>query len=311
VTTGVLLMTYGAPRDERDVPAYLARVRGGRTPSDEVVTEIARRYRVIGGSPLVRVTRAQSTALEHELGQGYRVRAAMRFSAPTVRDAVQDLAGEVDALVGVVLSPQWSDQLMSGYRRALEEAAAESGLPWHLTGAWYEEPLFIGLIAALIREARAPLERPAILLTAHSIPRHVHDAERGYVEQLRRTADLVARAAGFAADEWHFAFQSAGHTQEEWLRPDLVELFPGLAAAGARNILIVPIQFLADHLEVLYDLDVAARAQAEAAGLEYHRIAMPNDGPELARALASVVRRGVSFASAPILRAWPRSPQAP
>src|SRR5438552_4007903 len=146
---------------------------------------------------------------------------------------------------------------------------------------------------------------------ASSAARRVHDTEPGYVEQLRRTADLVARAAGLAADDWHFAFQSAGHTQEEWLRPDLVELFPGIAAGGARNILIVPIQFLADHLEVLYDLDVAARAQAEAAGLEYHRIAMPNDRPELARALASVVRRGVSFASAPILRAWPRSPQAP
>src|SRR5439155_1461776 len=115
--------------------------------------------------------------------------------------------------------------------------------------------------AARIREARAPLERPAILLTAHSIPRRVHDTEPGYVEQLRRTADLVARAAGLAADDWHFAFQSAGHTQEEWLRPDLVELFPGIAAGGARNILILPIQFLADHLEVLYDLDVAAGAR--------------------------------------------------
>jgi ferrochelatase len=283
-------MTYGAPRDERDLPDYLARVRGGRAPSDELVAEMARRYRMIGGSPLVRVTRAQAAALQHELGQGYRVRAAMRFSAPTVRDAVQDLAGEVDALVGVILSPQWSDLLMNGYRLALEEAAAESGLPCRLIGAWHEEPLFVELVATLIREAGASIDHPAILLTAHSIPRRVHEAEPGYVAQLRATADLVARAAGLAPDEWHFAFQSAGHTQEEWLRPDLVELFPGLAAAGARRVLIVPIQFLADHLEVLYDLDIAARAQAEAAGLEYHRIAMPNDRPALARALANVVR---------------------
>ena len=311
MTTGILLMTYGAPRDERDVPEYLARVRGGRAPSGELVGEIARRYRVIGGSPLVRITKAQAAALERELGENYRVRAAMRFSAPTVRDAVRDIAGDVEALVGVVLSPQWSDLLMSGYRRALEEAAAESKLPCRLTGAWHEEPLFVELVARLIREARGSLERPAILLTAHSIPRRVHDAEPGYVAQLRQTADLVARAARLATDEWGFAFQSAGHTQEEWLRPDLVELFPELAAAGARSVLIVPIQFLADHLEVLYDLDVAALAQAEAAGLEYHRIAMPNDRPDLARALATVVRRGVSFASAPILRAWPRSPQAP
>jgi ferrochelatase len=214
----------------------------------------------------------------------------MRFSGPTVRDAAQTLAGEVDALVGVVLSPQWSDLLMSGYRLALEGAAAESGLPWHLVRAWHEEPLFVELVATLIRDAGASIDHPAILLTAHSIPRRVHEAEPGYVAQLRATADLVARAAGLAPDEWRFAFQSAGHTQEEWLRPDLVELFPGLAAAGARRVLIVPIQFLADHLEVLYDLDIAARAQAEAAGLEYHRIAMPNDRPALARALANVVR---------------------
>jgi len=290
VSTGVLLMTYGAPRDEHDVPEYLGRVRGGRAPSPEILAEMTRRYRVIGGSPLVRVTNAQAAALEHELGEGYRVRAGMRFSAPTVREAIRDVAGEVDALVGIVLSPQWSDLLMSGYRHALEEAAAESGLPWDLARAWYDEPLFVELIATLVREARASLDRPAILLTAHSIPRRVHDAEPGYVAQLRETADLVARASGLAQDEWRFAFQSAGHTQEEWLRPDLVELFPELHAMGARSVLVVPIQFLADHLEVLYDLDVAARAQAEAAGLEYHRIAMPNDRPELARALARVVR---------------------
>ncbi|HEV8228692.1 MAG TPA: ferrochelatase [Candidatus Limnocylindria bacterium] len=290
MSTGVLLMTYGAPRDERDVPEYLARVRGGRATSAEIVAEMTRRYRVIGGSPLVRVTNAQAAALEHELGEDYRVRAAMRFSAPTVRDAVGDLAREVDALVGIVLSPQWSDLLMSGYRRALEEAAAESGLRWDLARAWYDEPLFVELIATLVREARESLDRPAILLTAHSIPRRVHEAEPGYVAQLRETADLVARAAGLAEGDWRFAFQSAGHTQEEWLRPDLVELFPELHAIGARSVLVVPIQFLADHLEVLYDLDVAARAQAEAAGLEYHRIAMPNDRPELARALARVAR---------------------
>jgi ferrochelatase len=290
VNTGVLLMTYGAPRDEDEVPEYLARVRGGKALSEALVAEMRRRYRVIGGSPLIRVTHAQAAALEHELGDGYRVRAAMRFSAPTVRDAVQNVAAEVDALVGIVLSPQWSDLLMSGYRRALDAAAADSGLPCRLIGAWHEEPLFVELVATLIREARGSLDRPAILLTAHSIPRRVHEAEPGYVAQLRATADLVARAASLAPDEWRFAFQSAGHTQEEWLRPDLAELFPELAAAGARRVLVVPIQFLADHLEVLYDLDVAARAQAEAAGLEYHRIAMPNDRPELARALATVVR---------------------
>jgi ferrochelatase len=291
-------MTYGAPRDADDVPAYLARVRGGHAASDELIREMTRRYRIIGGSPLVRITQAQATALERELGEGFRVRAAMRFSEPTIERVVAELAPRVDELVGVVLSPQWSDLLMSGYQRSLEAAVgpAAPDLEWRVAKTWHDEPLFHGVVASAVRLALAGLDRPAILLTAHSLPRRVYEAEPGYVAQLRETAHAVASAAGLADTEWTFAYQSAGHTQEEWLRPDLVELFPGIAARGSRDVLVVPVQFLADHLEVLYDLDVAARAQAEGCGLVYHRVAMPNDRPELAGALAAVVRRELAMA---------------
>ena len=125
MSVGVLLMTYGAPRDESDLPAYLTRVRGGREPAAELVAEMARRYRAIGGSPLIRLSEAQAAALERELGVGYRVRAAMRFSDPSIAHVAHELAGEVDELVGIVLSPQWSDVLMSGSH---QDTAAEIGL---------------------------------------------------------------------------------------------------------------------------------------------------------------------------------------
>ena len=129
-----------------------------------------------------------------------------------------------------------------------------------------------------------------MVLTAHSLPKRVFDTEPEYVAQLRTTGELIAARAGLSAGRWRWAYQSAGHTQEEWLRPDLVELFPEIAASGARDVLVVPVQFLADHLEVLYDLDIAAAEQARAAGLRYRRIAMPNTQETFIRALACVVR---------------------
>ena len=134
-----------------------------------------------------------------------------------------------------------------------------------------------------------------ILFTAHSLPRRVFDAEPGYIAQLRETGELVAARLALAPERWRWAYQSAGHTQEEWLRPDLVELFPDLASSGARDIVVVPVQFLADHLEVLYDLDVAAAEQARAAGLRYHRIRMPNSDPLFIGALTEVARQTESL----------------
>ncbi len=286
MTVGVLLMTYGAPRDDADLAPYLARVRGGRVPDDVLVEEMRRRYARIGGSPLVRITEAQAAALEAELGVGYRVRAGMRYSEPWIADRVREL-GDVERIVGIVMSPQWSSLLMRGYADGLELA---SHVPVVVAGAWHREPAFGAALAAQVRAAREWLPSAPVLLTAHSLPRRVFDAEPAYVEQLKETGTLVAALAGLGPDDWRWAYQSAGHTQEEWLRPDLKELFPELAAEGHRDVLIAPVQFLADHLEVLYDLDVAAAGEAEAAGLRYHRVPMPNCDPAFIRSLAAVAR---------------------
>lgn len=290
MTTGVVLMTYGAPAGAAEVPGYLARVRGGKEPTPELVRELTGRYERIGWSPLVARTQAQAAALEAALGSGWRVRAGMRFSAPSIADAVASL-GEVEHVIGIVMSPQHSPLLMSGYARALEDALSARGLPGTTAGAWHREEAFVEALAALVREALAEGEPDGpLLFTAHSLPRRVYDTEPGYIAQLRETADLVAARLRLAPARWRWAYQSAGHTQEDWLRPDLKELFPELAASGAREVLVVPVQFLADHLEVLYDLDVAAAAEAAACGLRYRRIRMPNDDPRFIAALAAVAR---------------------
>jgi ferrochelatase len=292
VTTGVVLMTYGAPCDDADLPRYLAAVRGGREPTEDLVSEMRRRYALIDGSPLVRITQAQAAALETELGEGYVAAAGMRYSQPSIDAAVRELIERgADRIVGVCMSPQWSPRLMGGYADALLEAAARAGAPATLALPWYREPAFIAATAARVRESLlGATEATAIVLTAHSLPRRVFDAEPEYIAQLHQTAELVASAAGLERDRWHWAYQSAGHTQEEWLRPDLKDLFPSLAALGAREVIVVPVQFLADHLEVLYDLDVAAAEEARACGLRYRRIAMPNTQPAFIRALATIAR---------------------
>ncbi len=304
MTTGVVLMTYGSPRDLDDVGAYITRVRGGRAPEAELLTEFKRRYTRIGMSPLIGITHQQAAALGKVLGAAFRVRAGMRFSEPSIATAVGEL-GDVDRVLGLILSPQYSATLMGGYHQALTQAAGDT--PCRTVEAWHLNPAFIDMLASRIRAALAQFpdslrDEVPVLLTAHSLPRRVVDREPGYVEQLRETAHEVARAAELGSHRWFFVYQSAGHTPEEWLKPDMLDVLPELAAAGHRDVVVAPVQFLADHLETLYDVDVAGREQAEAAGFSrFMRISAPNAAPDFIDALASVVRGE--------LAAWERAAQ--
>jgi len=306
---GVLLMTYGSPADDlHDLPEYLAAVRGGRTPSDELVSEFRRRYELIGGSPLIRITGEQAAAVEERLRAGgvdASVTVGMRFSAPTILDGLRSLAvagcGNVAA---VVMSPQHSELLMGGYQRAIDAATAEMDIDApavHIAPAWYREPAFISAVAERIGEAIATLPPDVpLLLTAHSLPRRVADAEPAYLAQLRETAELVAAAASLPDDRWHFCWQSAGHEPGEWMKPDFADLLPKLREAGHRAVLVAPIQFLADHLEILYDVDIGARDQAEAAGLTFARIQSLNVSPTFIGALAEIARAAAVRVATPI-----------
>ena len=294
---GVLLMTYGSPAaDLHDLAEYLAAVRGGRAAPDELVAEFRRRYELIGGSPLIPITRDQAAAVAEQLqrdGVAASGTVGMRFSSPSIADGLRELAGlNCGTVAAIVMSPQHSDLLMGGYRRALDEAVAGLGPAApevHLAPAWWSHHGFIGAVAERIRTGLIglPADTP-VLLTAHSLPRRVAEAEPGYIEQLRATATAVAEAAGLSADRWSFCWQSAGHEPGEWMTPDFADLMPQLRAAGHRSVLVAPIQFLADHLEILYDVDIGAREQAEAAGMGFARIESLNVAPRFIRALAQV-----------------------
>jgi ferrochelatase len=303
---GVLLMTYGSPDDLDDMPRYLTAVRGGRPPSPDVIAEFRRRYEAIGGSPLIAITQAQAAAVEERLradGLDALAVAGMRFSEPGIGVGLAALAQAGCAeVVGIIMSPQFSGVLMSGYQIALDEGARELGAnapEVRLAPSWHRNEHFIEAVASRIAEGldRLPAAergRAPVLLTAHSLPRRVAEMEPGYLDQLRETAETVAARAGLPAERWHFCWQSAGHEPGEWMKPDFADLLPELRSAGHRSVLVAPIQFLADHLEVLYDIDIGARAQADEAGMAFARIESLNVMPEFVAALCGVARDAVA-----------------
>jgi protoporphyrin/coproporphyrin ferrochelatase len=300
---GVLLLTFGSAVTSADVPAYLRSVRGGGEPSAGLVAEFARRFDVIGRSPLVDITLAQATALEEMLNgrdgdHAFAVSAGMLHSAPWIADSLRGLVEQGAArVVAIVLAPQYSPLILTGYERALTAAAAVAATTpvriaraWHTTSSWVDS-LSGRVDEALRRFDPAERDRVAIVFTAHSLPRPVVERDPGYMVQVDETIAAVVSRLGLAAERWTFAFQSAGHTPEEWLKPDLTDVLPGLRDSGASDVLVVPVQFVADHLEILYDIDVAAAEQARDAQLGFHRIAMPNTDPLFIAALAEVVDR--------------------
>lgn len=312
-TVGVMLMTYGSPATLDDIPVYMTNVRGGRAPEEELVIEFRRRYDLIGGSPLLRITQEQAAALEAELnrrhpdGPRFKAAAGMRFAPPYVADVLPGLAEGCSRIVGIIMSPQYSPILMRGYVDAITKAAAALGrddLSVTVAEDWHLQPDFIAAIAERVRAAldRFPPEERAevpVLLTAHSMPLRVVRDEPDYIGHLQETAAAVAEAAGLTPEQWQFCYQSAGHTPEEWLKPDFADLMPELRAAGKRRVLIAPIQFLADHLEILYDIEIGAREQAESNGIAFARTESLNTAPRFIAALASVVEDVLAREEAP------------
>ncbi|GHO43958.1 ferrochelatase [Ktedonospora formicarum] len=307
---GAMLMTYGSPSSLDEVPEYMRNVRGGREPEPDLVVEFRRRYDLIGGSPLVRITREQAAAVQEELnggndGTSYRVTAGMRFSHPFISEVMPETASDVDTVVGIVMSPQFSPIIMGGYVRTVEEAASKlnrSDLKVRVAGDWHLQPFFIEALAERVSQALdekfVPEDRDQVpvLLTAHSMPKRVIENEPDYINTLKETAAAVARKAGLADDRWMFCYQSAGHTPEEWLKPDFADIMPELEAAGRKHVLIAPVQFLADHLEILYDIEVGAREQAEEHNIHFARTESLNTSPLFIKALAQVVRDTVADA---------------
>jgi protoporphyrin/coproporphyrin ferrochelatase len=293
LNNAVVLMAYGSPSGPEDVRPYLEDVRGGRPVSDEAVEELAERYRRIGGrSPLDDVTEAQRAALERELGVPVFV--GMKHWHPRIADAVESaLAGGATRIVGLVLAPHYSRLSIGEYRERLEAAVAGRA-EVVLVESWHDHPGFLDVLADRVRGTGA-----WVVFTAHSLPERILDEGGPYREQLLETSRLVADRAGL--EGWSFAFQSASATGEPWLGPNVLEELDRLHEAGVEKVLVAPVGFVSDHLEILWDLDIEARERAEQLGLELDRIESLNDDPAFMHALAGLVeeRLAVSGKSRP------------
>jgi len=285
VSDAVVLMAYGSPSTPDDIRPYLEDVRGGRPVSDEAVAKLAERYRRIGGrSPLDDVTEAQRAALEHELGLPVFV--GMKHWRPRIAEAVER-ALEVGAarVIGVVLAPHYSRMSVGEYRERLEAALEGRAAEIVLVESWHDDPAFVEVVADRVRGTDA-----WVVFTAHSLPERILAGGDPYRDQLLETSRLLAERAGLG-DRWSFAFQSASATGEPWLGPDILEELDRLHGDGVREVLVAPVGFVSDHLEILWDLDVEAREKAQELGLELGRIESLNDDPRFISALAGVVKR--------------------
>ena len=285
---GVVLMTYGSATTAEHVEEYFEHIYQGKV-SATLIKDFENRYRAVGRSPLIEITKKQAALLEQQLGEGYVVRAGMRHSAPFISEAVAECRAEGAVnLVGIILSPQFSSFIMEGYKRSFTDAAQAQGFSEkHIAVAepWPTEPHLIEFIATQI--SKSPV-RP-VIFTTHSLPRRVVEKDPSYLGQLEATINAVIEKLDKKL-EWYAAYQSAGHTLEEWLKPDLVDVLTKLHRNKTQTALIMPIQFLADHLEILYDLDIAAHKQCEERGIAYHRTELPNTDPLFINALASIAK---------------------
>ncbi len=301
MSTGVLLMTFGTSVTSDGVEDYLRSVYRREPPAD-TVAEFKRRFDLVGRSPLIDITLAQGAALQElldrEHGPGsYRVEVGMLHTEPRIPDALARLVDAgVDRVIAIVLAPQYSSLIMGGYNRAVEGTIAERGIaiPVSVAGAWHDVPGWIDSLAERVQETIDSAGDLPIVFTAHSLPKAVVERDTGYLDQIHETIRTVAGRVGLRDDQWQFGYQSAGHTPEEWLTPDFKDLVPDLARAGHTGVIFVPVQFIADHLETLYDIDIAGREEAEEVGLAFHRVPVPNTAPTFIDALRQVVDREVA-----------------
>jgi ferrochelatase len=274
-------MAYGSPERPEDIRPYLEDIREGRPVSDEAVAELTERYRRIGGrSPLDELTERQRAALERELGVPVFV--GMKHWHPRIADAVeQALAGGADMIVGLVLAPHYSRLSVEGYRERLEQAlAARAEL--RFIERWGTHEPYLDVLADRVRG-----QEGHVVFTAHSLPERILTEGDPYQAELLETAGLIAERA--ALGSWSFAYQSASPTGEPWLGPDILDELDSLRARGVESVLVCPIGFVSDHLEILWDIDVEARERAAELGLELDRIESLNDDPAFIQGLAELV----------------------
>jgi len=299
--TAVLLMAYGTPNSIDEIEPYLTDIRRGRKPSLAALEDLKNRYkRIRGHSPLLEITQAQAAAIESQLasnGLRTRIYIGMKHWHPYIREVVPKILDEgYDRIVGLVLAPHYSVMSIGGYKQALEQSVAASPrVSVDFIESWYDHPLFHRAVHDRIREALGQFDVPekvGLVFTAHSLPERILAMNDPYPNQLQSSCRSVAALMG--GREWSFAYQSAGQTEEKWLGPDLIEYLGNLPAMrGRAGLLVIPIGFVADHLEILYDLDVEAKEFAQTRGLNLKRTESLNTSPTFISALADIAQKRI------------------
>ena len=290
---GVLLLAHGAPDRLEDIPAFLLNVREGRKLPDAVVNEIVRRYSLIGGSPLLRLTTLQAEGLAKLLGR--RVYVGMRNWKPFISEAVRQIKADgVERVVALCLAPQNSRTSIGLYKKYLFEDVERlaPNVQVDFIENWHDHPGLVEAFRERVATALARVQAAAggpvpVIFTAHSVPEKTIQGGDPYEQQVRETAALVAKAVGLK--EYSVAFQSQGMTAEPWIGPTVESLIDQLAAQGQRHVLLAPVGFVCDHVEILYDIDIFFREYGKTRGVTVHRSASLNDSPLFIQALAAIV----------------------
>lgn len=296
--TGVLVMAYGTPSSMDELAAYYTHIRHGRPPSDEALAELRSRYEAIGSSPLTRITREQMAGIADRLPEGTPVALGCKHVEPFIEDGVDELldAG-CDRIIGFVLAPHYSSMSIGQYMTRAQRQAGDRAQVTPIE-SWAVEPAYIDMLARSINDelhrltdANPGLTRADIqvLVTAHSLPQRILQHGDPYPEELAATAQALAEVCDLP--RWAIAWQSAGNTPDPWIGPDVLDAMREHVAGGAKAVLVCCAGFVADHLEVLYDLDIEAAGVAAELGIPFARTASPNARDEFCDLMADIVRR--------------------
>ena len=296
--TAVLLMAYGTPNTPDEIEPYYTDIRRGRAPTPEQLADLISRYDAIGGiSPLAARTLAQRDALQVSLDAlapgEYEVVLGLKHAEPKIETTVNDLAARgFTQIIGLVLAPHYSSYSIGQYMDRTRAAAEPHGITVSGIDSWAREPAFISFLAQDVRQRLASMPaNTKVLFTAHSLPQRIIDGGDPYPDELRATAEAVAAEAGLASwSSWSIAWQSAGRTPEPWIGPDILNVIDDLAASeAASGVLVCACGFVADHLEILFDLDIEASQHANSKGLAFARTTCVNDDADIMSALAQRV----------------------
>jgi len=298
---GVLVMSYGTPQSLDDVEAYYTHIRRGHPPTPELLKELKDRYEAIVGGvfPLRENTNGQVAGLQDKLEQlapgQYVCYQGLKHASPFIEDGVEAMAKDgIKKAVGIVLAPHFSTMSVGGYIKRAQAKAEELGIEIACVKEYHMHPKLIQALTERVdagvnklAEAAGGREKVKVLFSAHSLPEKIRELGDPYEQQLLETSAAVAKEAGI--EGWEFTWQSAGRTKDPWLGPDILDTLPGHAEAGVKAILVAPVGFVSDHLEVLYDLDIEANAVGKELGIELDRIAMLNRDPLYMETLAESI----------------------